>query len=177
VADEDLESLESFLDGALEPAEAERVARRVALDSAWGRALDQLRSEQAVRREVWQSLEPDAAAAESAGSAAIQSARSADRWSGASRVARRASAVAAGLLVAFAGGWFARGRAPAPAAPIVPPPIEIQVALTDEGGRIIAVQHFSDPREAREFAEDVGRWQSGRRQGDSGDFSQVSDEF
>jgi anti-sigma factor RsiW len=177
VSDEDLELLENYLDGALPPGEAERVSRRLALDPVWARALEQLRAERAVRHEAWRSMEPDAETADAAGRAAVDNALHADRWARASRLARRASAVAAGLLIAFAGGWVARGRAPAPAAP-TSPPVEIQVALTDEGGRIIAVQHFSDPRRAREFAEDVGRWQSGRRQQEQpGDFSQVSDEF
>jgi hypothetical protein len=78
------------------------------------------------------------------------------------------------LLIAFAGGWAARGRVSTPT-PLAP--TEFQVALTDDHGAIIAVQHFSDPRQARQFAEDVGRWQSRRHDEDPGDFSQVSDEF
>jgi len=178
VSDEDIELLENYLDGALSPGEAERVGRRLARDLEWAGALEQLRAQRGVRREVWESLEPSRPLADAAGRAAVARAISAERWSRATRFARRAAAVAAGLLVAFTGGWVARGRVPAPAGtPSAPAPMEIQVALTDEGGNIIAVQHFADPARARQFAEDVGRWQSGHRPDEVGDFSQVSGEF
>jgi hypothetical protein len=187
VSDEDLEVLENYVDGALSPREAERVTRRLALDAEWADALDRLRAERAVRQAVWQSAEPDVEAAYAAGRAAVAAAVRADRSFHFARRLRRASGVAAGLLIAFAGGWLARSRLPSPsAAPSGPPAAtEFQVALTDDGGNIIAVQHFSDPRQARQFAEDVGRWQSHRRRGDrpedrrdsNGNFSQVSDEF
>jgi anti-sigma factor RsiW len=182
VSDEDLETLENYLDGALSPREAERVTRRLALDLEYADAADRLRAERAVRQAVWQSIEPDPAAAHAAGRAAVISAARAERSTRRARLARRAAGVAAGLLVAFAGGWVARGRsAPTAAAPPGAPVGEFQVALTDDGGNIIAVQHFSDPGQARQFAEDVGRWQSGPRRDERrdspGDFSQVSDEF
>jgi hypothetical protein len=146
--------------------------------------LERLRAERALRQAAWQSFEPDPAFADLAGRAAVSRALADDRSRRAARFARRASGVAAGLLIAFAGGWVARGRAVAPGAPseaagssAAVAPAEFQVALTDEGGRIIAVQHFHDARQAREFAEDVGRWQSRAPREDAGDFSQVSDEF
>ena len=175
MSDEELELLESYLDGALAPAEEERDRRRVARDAAWAGALDRLRAERSVRQAVWQSLEPDLASAERAGDDAARGALGADRARRSSRFARRASAVAAGLVIAFVGGWAARGRVGEPAGPVAP--AEFQGALTDDRGAIIAVQHFSDPRQARQFAEDVGRWQSRRHREDPGDFSQVSDEF
>ena len=191
MSDEELEVLENYLDGALSPREADRVTRRAALDPECAAALDRLRAERAMRQAVWQSNEPDPAAAHSAGRAALTAAIRADRRFRFTRHLRRASGVAAGLLIAFAGGWVARGLrsspapAPAPLMSSAPAATEFQVALTDDGGNIIAVQHFSDPGRARQFAEDVGRWQSRRRHEDrretsgdsSGDFSQVSDEF
>ena len=189
MSDEELEVLENYLDGALSPREADRVARRAALDPECAAALDRLRTERAVRQAVWQSIEPDPAAAHAAGRAALTAAVRFDRRSRLTRHLRRASGVAAGLLIAFAGGWVARGRVPAPVPPGPAAATEFQVALTDDGGNIIAVQHFSDPARAREFAEDVSHWQSRRRhdglredrredrRDSSGDFSQVSDEF
>jgi len=193
VSDEDLEILENYLDGALSPREADRVTRRAALDPEWAAALDSLRAERAVRQAVWESGEPDFPAAHAAGRAAVAAAVRSDRYVRLARLFRRVSGVAAGVLIAFAGGWVARGKlsspaaAPAPSGPAAA--TEFQVALTDDGGNIIAVQHFSDPTRARAFAEDVGRWQSRRRhdglredrredrRDSSGDFSQVSDEF
>ena len=193
MSDEDLEILENYLDGALSPREADRVTRRAALDPEWAAALDSLRAERAVRQAVWESGEPDVPAAHAAGRAAVAAAVRSDRYVRLARLFRRVSGVAAGVLIAFAGGWVARGKlssraaAPAPSGPAAA--TEFQVALTDDGGNIIAVQHFSDPTRARAFAEDVGRWQSRRRhdglredrsedrRDSTGDFSQVSDEF
>ena len=195
MSDEDLEILENYLDGALSPREADRVTRRAALDPEWAAALDSLRAERAVRQAVWESGEPDFPAAHAAGRAAVAAAVRSDRYVRLARLFRRVSGVAAGVLIAFAGGWVARGLrsspAPAPAQVMsgTRAATEFQVALTDDGGNIIAVQHFSDPTRARAFAEDVGRWQSRRRhdglredrredrRDSSGDFSQVSDEF
>jgi hypothetical protein len=182
VTDEELEILENHVDGALSAHDAARVSRRAALDPEWAAALERLRAERAMRQAVWQSLEPNAAAAQAAGRDALAAAVRAERSRRFARIARRASGVAAGLLIAFTGGWVARGRLASPAGPASPlAPTGFQVALTDSGGKIIAVQHFSDPGQARRFAEDVGRWQSSRRQeakdDSSGDFSQVSDEF
>lgn len=176
MADEDRDILDSYLDGALSPEAADRVRQRLERDPAFVAAVDQLRAERATRHAAWQSFEPDPAFATGAASVAFSAALRQDRYARASRFARRASAVAAGVVIAFAGGWAARGRVSVPA-PHPVAPTEFQVALTDEGGRIIAVQAFADPHQARQFAEDVGRWQSGRDDDSSGDFSQVSDEF
>ena len=43
-------------------------------------------------------------------------------------------------------------------------PAGYQVALTDALGRIVAVQHFNTSEEAREFSEDVSRWQRQQQQ-------------
>ena len=175
MSDEELEILEGYLDGALAPDEAERVSHRLAHDALLAHALDRVRAERSVRQAVWQSLEPEPVTVDRSTHDALTAAFSADRSRRLGRFVRRASAVAAGLLIAFAGGWVSRGRVSMPATPIAP--TEFQVALTDDRGAIIAVQHFSDPGQARQFAEDVGRWQSRRSQEDPGDFSQVSDEF
>ena len=174
MSDEELELLETYLDGALALPEARRVERLVAREPAWAEALEQLRAERGLRQAAWASFEPDGSLADRAGRDVVRRAVQAERAARAARFARRALAVAACLLLAFAGGWAARGYvSPAPTLAR-----EFQVALTDERGNIIAVQHFSDPRQARQFAEDVGRWQAGRRgDDDAGDFSQASDEF
>jgi hypothetical protein len=39
-----------------------------------------------------------------------------------------------------------------------------QVALTDALGHVVAVQHFDTLEEAREFTEDVSRWQHQQQQ-------------
>ena len=175
VSDEETELLETYLDGALSPEDAQRVERRIEREAEWAAALGQLRAERTARRAAWESYEPQVAAADRVGLRAARRAVRADEARRVAVFARRASIVAAGLMLAFAGGWVARGRGISPSNGSTT--ARFQVALTDEGGNIIAVQHFSDPRQARQFAEDVGRWQSGARQDDVGDFSQVSSEF
>jgi anti-sigma factor RsiW len=180
VSEDEIETLENYLDGALPADEAEAVCRRLATESSLAPAMEKLRAERAARQAVWRALEPDPASADALGRRAASDAVRGDRLARASRTARRVSAVAACLALSFAGGWFARGRTPVPARDDVAaaaPAGAFQVALTDEGGNIIAVQRFSDPRKAREFAEDVGRWQSRPRRTERREFLQTSDEF
>jgi hypothetical protein len=176
---DDLETLEAHLDGALTPPEAEVLGRRLAADPALAEALERLRSQRDLRRAAWASYEPDESAAKSAAASVLAAAVREERWRRAVSNARRATAAAAVVLLAFAAGWAARGSLSPGARPPAtlhavdgadPHPFatsgggsgneSFPVALTDEHGNIIAVQHFDDPARAREFAEDVGRWQS-----------------
>jgi len=173
---EDLETLEAHLDGALTPPEAELLGRRLAAEPALADVLDRLRAQRDVRRAVWASYEPDESEAKSAAATVLAAAVREERWQRSVSLARRATAAAAVVLLAFAAGWGARGKV----SPLPRRSTTIHtgdshlfatsgggsgnesfpVALTDEHGKIIAVQHFNDPARAREFAEDVGRWQS-----------------
>jgi anti-sigma factor RsiW len=183
VSEDEIETLENYLDGALPVNEAEAVAGRLATEPSLAAALEKLLAQRTARQAVWRTLEPDPASADALGRRAAADAVRRDRLARTSRTARRASAIAACIALSFAGGWFARGRAPAPlrsevtAAAAAVPDGPFQVALTDESGNIIAVQHFTDPRKAREFAEDVGRWQSRPRRTERREFLQTSDEF
>ena len=195
--DEDRDLLEAHLDGELAPAEAEALGRRLAVDARLAAALEELRAERAVRRAVWGAYEPSDAEAAAVAAGAVAAAVRDGRWQHVARVARLATAAAAVVLIAFAGGWVARGRLGADqAVPAVHSsggggarPFastgggvgagSFPVALTDESGRIIAVQHFDDPQSARQFADDVGRWQSRpqRRAPQAEPFVPVSGEF
>ncbi len=171
---DDLETLDAHLDGALTPPEAEALGRRLAAEPALAEALDRLRAERNVRRAVWASYEPDETAANSAAATVLAAAVREERWRRSVSIGRRATAAAAVLLLAFAAGWAARGKVSPGSRQTMrmgePHPFftsgggsgneSFPVALTDEHGNIIAVQHFNDPAKAREFAEDVGRWQS-----------------
>ena len=119
--DEDLELLETHLDGALTPADAEALGRRLATDPGLLAELERLRSQRAVRQAAWSSMEPGPAEAEALVSSSIAAAVREERSAGAARFARRATVAAAVLLFAFAGGWMARGRSGRPAAPPVQP--------------------------------------------------------
>ena len=106
----DSRMLETHLDGALEPAEAEALGRRLAREPELAAELGRLRAERAVRVAAWSSYEPAEAHAREAASRAVAAALREDRVRRATRLGRRATAAAAIIVLAFAGGWVARGR-------------------------------------------------------------------
>jgi anti-sigma factor RsiW len=196
---DDAALLEAHLDGALSPPQAESLGRRLANEPALAAHLERLRAERAVRQAVWSSYEPDQSRAASAATSALTLAERAERLRRTASHARRATAAAAVVLLAFASGWVARGvRSVQPGAPesrdvqsggnhpfassgasAGDGSASFPVALTDEHGNIIAVQHFDNPRKAREFADDVDRWQSRPRRAapPAAPLTPVSDEF
>jgi anti-sigma factor RsiW len=168
-SDEDVGRAEAYLDGALEPAEAEELTRRLAAEVELVSLLEMLRAQRADRAAVWAAGEPPAAEAEALATRTVAALVGAERWRKTVQTARRATAVAALVMVAFAAGWTVRGRvqsgvAQSHAAESRPWAYgggsSFPVALTDERGNVVAVQHFDDPTQARQFADDVGRWQS-----------------
>src|SRR5918993_2471097 len=78
VPDPDFELLENYLDGELTPAEVQRLEHRLVLEPDLSAALGRLSAEHAVRRAVWESMEPGEAAARSLAAAVGASARRAD---------------------------------------------------------------------------------------------------
>ena len=172
-SDEDVLLAEALLDGALGRAESEELARRLEREPALVELVGTLRAQRAVRATVWAASEPNAAEADAVASRVIAAAAGAERWRRALQTACRATAVAAMVMVAFGAGWVVRGKI-APAQGVARPAESrpwalagggrsFPVALTDERGNVIAVQHFDDPTQARQFADDVGRWQAGSR--------------
>jgi hypothetical protein len=173
-SDGDVQLIEAHLDGVLAPEDAEALAGRLAREPALAALAQALRARRAVRAAVWAAGEPSAAEAHAVASRVILAAAGAERWRRAMLTARRATAVAALVMLAFAAGWMVRGRvhqgqfsvSPGRAADSRPWALagggrsSFPVALTDERGNVIAVQHFDDPTQARQFADDVGRWQS-----------------
>lgn len=161
--DDDLELLEALLDGALTPAEAESLGRRLAGDPVLAAELQRLRGERTARRAVWESYEPGMQEAAGLSAAALAAATHTERLRRGMLLVRRGIALVAMVMVAFAGGWLARGMGSSHS-PISKDasdgPAPFRVALTDEHGNIVAVQRFDDERKAREFADDVDRWQS-----------------
>ena len=191
-SDEDVQLVEAYLDGALAPGESERLAGRLAREPHLVELVEALRAERAVRQAVWTSLEPDEAGAGATVSAAVSAAARQERLQHAIRRARRLTAAAAVIAIAFAGGWAARARLAGPqAARDVHPQsghrfvtsgggvgeASYPVALTDENGNITAVQYFETPEAARRFAEDVGRWQSKPRPPQAAPIVPASGEF
>ena len=181
-ADPDFQLLESYLDGELTAAEANRLEWRLSAEPELSSALGRMCDDYALRQAAFRSLEPDGRAAEALNWSFARSARRIDRAAlqGASRrrslrLGRLAGALAACVAVSFCAGWVGRGYAaqtnvasapaghsgqdPAPRESKEEPSV-YQVALTDERGNITAVQKFDKLEEAQAFAADVGRWQA-----------------
>jgi anti-sigma factor RsiW len=59
----------------------------------------------------------------------------------------------------------------------VPPAANATVQLTDDAGRVVAVQHFESADKAREFANDIRTWQERQRQVQSGNVQLMGGKF
>ena len=186
LVDEDLILLEDYLDNALAGARADELAARVSRERDLAAALDELRADRAVRNSVWASFEPSDAETSQL-IARIRSQTSRRRFTF-TRPLRIAAAIAACASLSFIAGWKLRGgsqlaiTAPSIAALHSPSPkvetlVSYQVALTDESGRVTAVQNFDSLEKANEFAGDLGRWQQRQHQVREGAAVIVADRF
>ena len=191
VADHDQELLEAYLDDDLSASQVQVVDGRLAREPHLAAALHVLRAERSVRAAVWSSLAPDQQAAERAVTRVSRGIRRHETLRRVYRGARIGGAVAAAVAL-FWGGWMVRGVAtprPARVAGPVPQPMgrmsiaageaagAYRVVLTDETGNVIAVQRFSKLEDARQFADDLGRYQARRLEIQQGSAMLVSDHF
>lgn len=186
LVDEDMDLLEDYLDGVLDAAAATALVERLSRDATLAAALHSLRAERKVRKGVWAGLEPSEG--EVARLIARVSAASKRRKSWFTRPMRIGAAVAACAAISFFAGWKLHGNKQLAAVPAVPaiinpagPKVETivsyQVALTDENGHVTAVQNFESLEKAREFANDLGRWQERQHQMRDGAAVVVADKF
>jgi anti-sigma factor RsiW len=183
--DEDMDLLEDYLDGALDAVAAAALVERLSLDATLAAALQSLRAERKVREGVWAALEPTEE--EVARLIARVNAASKRRKSWFTRPMRTAAAVAACAAISFSAGWKLHGNKQLAANKVTPavhqigPKVETvvsyQVALTDETGHVTAVQNFESLEKAREFANDLGRWQERQHQMRDGAAVVVADKF
>ncbi len=60
---------------------------------------------------------------------------------------------------------------------IVPRANGFNVTITDDLGRVLGTQHFDSMDEARQFSNDLGRWQNKQRQLRNSDVKLVGEEF
>ena len=193
LTDDELQQLEEYLDDALASSDAEALRDRVARDAAWAAALDRLRAERSMREKLFAALEPEEASADRMASRFINAARGAGSAARYRRVLKLTSAAAACLAMGLVGGWLLRDRSLAmnhlPAGGSVATVagghheakvaevVAYQVELTDEAGRVTAVQKFDSLEKAREFADDLSRWQERQRQMRNGAAVVVADKF
>ncbi len=191
--DRDIELLEAYLDDALSPALVERLDARLTAESELSAALVELRQERALRVAIFESQVPTTEQSDQFAQTVLRTIRQNDRRQRWIRGSRRAGAVAACLLVGFGMGWIGHGmnsptivtppthghadvhlaaHAPKPAEPG-----QFQVAVMDDEGHVIAVQHFSKVEDARRFADDLGKYEIRRQQVQEGQAMLVSDQF
>ena len=157
----DIELLETYLDDALPPAEADALRDRLANEPALSAELDQLRADRALRASAFASMEADDALADRL----LANAKTTGghlakpiRWT---TPLRYIAAAAACIALGFLAGQLMETRNPLrPAAsPQATAAQTYQVAITDDAGGVIAVQKFDSLEQATEFSEDLRRWQ------------------
>jgi anti-sigma factor RsiW len=186
-SDQDLELLETYLDGQLDTADAQLLARRLETDAQLSATLAELQSQRSVRQMVWTSLEGDDAGAQrlnwriQGAMANAQRATHSSRWS-VWRIAQIGSAAAACAVFGFFAGWV--GRSNHASSVVVNPPMvqpvdntltvntnpsntspnikpapssPIMVPVTNEYGQVVAWQQFQNADDAKNFTEDLHR--------------------
>ncbi len=191
--DSDYDILEGFLDNSLSPDEMQAVAARLAAEPDLAVALEAIRDERTVRLAAWESFEPDERAAQRFAVSAIRAIRRQRLLSMVTHVTRLVASVAACLAIGISAGWFLWGR-PIHTVPVTAtisgPTASLasnsgrnsssgtyQVAITDENGKVVAVQKFSAFEDAKAFADDLGRYQQRRLDVQDGKATVVSDKF
>jgi hypothetical protein len=157
VTETEIDILETWLDGELGPIEASEVQRRLATDPELSAAQADLRRERELRAAHFAAIEPtDAENRDFLDRVEANIARR-RRWTIYHQFARTAGAIAACVAIGFGIGWMGRGSG-GPSNRGMTPAV-YQVNISDESGRVIGVQHFNSPDQAREFSDDLRRWQ------------------
>src|SRR5262245_58498502 len=204
VSETDLELLETYLDDEMSAEDGDALRRRLASEPALAHAMDQLRQDRALRQQVFGAMEPAERQTMAATDTIVRSLRQAATrevaWSERLRIVRQISAAAACIVVGLLVGWFAHSRIE-PTQPIAAndegslvfpggsanatevvnasrrSPGGFNVQITDDAGRVLAVQHFDTLSEAREFSNDLSRWQNRQRQMRGSDIRLIGDDF
>jgi anti-sigma factor RsiW len=203
----DVEILEMYLDDALSDQDLAAVARRLADEPVMAAELERLRGERELRRQFFASLDPSDAAVERLLGRVDESIRRRTGWERQLKWGRWAAAAAACVALGFTTGYLGRSSAPMsgtgvavtsnPAVPVeqvaentddthghiifpgqhVPPTVPAAVQLTDDSGRVVAVQHFESLDKAKEFANDIQTWQERQRQMQNGNVVMMGGKF
>jgi anti-sigma factor RsiW len=159
VNETDLDTLECWLDGELPPEDVKPLQARLGAEPELSTSLATLQQEREIRQRYFTAIEPDndaLARTLDRVHAAIAQRR---RWAWQLHFARVAGAIAACIAIGFAVGWIGRGGMNGSIASPRATPHVYQVNISDEAGRVIGVQNFPSADQAREFSEDLKRWQ------------------
>jgi anti-sigma factor RsiW len=185
VNDNDIELLDSYLDGELPMSECEGLWRRLAVEPELAAELDRLRADAATRQIVYSSLEPADDILASLQRNILKSARKESLRATYNRYVRRFATIAACLLfgvsiggnssMASAGNTLL-GVAPVTSVPAAPHGKFI-VNIRDGSGQVIATQQFNTYDEAKQFVDDYAKSQAGRSESHGSPVAPVGDKF
>lgn len=188
LTDDQLEMLESYVDGELPAGDEDALRQRLEQDSALASALEQLRGERELRAAVWQSYEPDAATVARLVAKVDAAVDRHTVW--AYRLARYRVpfAAAACVLIGFMVGWLGRGSGTNSFMPAgggmdggnqtvvsIPAPVNpglanatagngVELPIYNENNQQVGVQRFKSVEDAARFIEDLTRWQKMQEQ-------------
>jgi len=206
VSEADLELLETYLDDELSAEEGEALRRRLSSEPALVAAMDELRHDRAVRQQAFGTMELTERQALMATDSIVRSVRQAATRevarSGRMRLFRQVAAAAACIMVGVLVGWMGHSRTELAQQPMISLDSAngvtsrgtggtlvsnnsirggneggFNVQITDDAGRVLAVQHFDTLNEAREFSNDLSRWQARQRRMRNGDIRLIGDDF
>jgi anti-sigma factor RsiW len=203
VNDNDIELLDSYLDGELPMSECEGLWRRLAVEPELAAELDRLRADAATRQIVYSSLEPADDILASLQRNILKSARKESLRATYNRYVRRFATIAACLLFGVSIGWWGNatyptfahgwltpggnssmasagntllGVAPVTSVPAAPHGKFI-VNIRDGSGQVIATQQFNTYDEAKQFVDDYAKSQAGRSESHGSPVAPVGDKF
>jgi len=172
LSENDLELLETYLDGALSSEETAAVRERISASPELAGGLDALRVQRATRAMAWRSFEPST---EQVDRLAERLERSIGQepvhpmWDRVISIGRVLTAAAACIVMGIAigrvgntpgpiiaPGGGAGGQVAGPGGSAAPAEVPADVILTDDTGRVF-VQRFPSAAAARQFVEDLNR--------------------
>jgi anti-sigma factor RsiW len=175
LSENDLELLETYLDGQLPMPEAERLWHRLSAEPELADELEELRGARTVRSAVWQAMEPGEAATDAIVKRIESSVRS-HRWrENVQHWSTRFAAVAACIVISYQLGWYTHGTGGLGGRSVGTPasniqPVELtqnqpaagsyQVAIKDASGNVMGTPTFTTPQEAVDFVNALNSMQA-----------------
>lgn len=176
--DQDVELLEAYTDGELPSPAREALEDRLAAEPQLRALLESLRSERALRSEVWKSFQPNDSVVEHLVARVHASVDRRTNWAARLNRLRPVSAAAACILIGFLVGRVAyRSDLGTPGVPTGPmsvvqipptaggvtvagfgPRATTQFRVVDANNQPVTVQPFNSAQEAQQFVEDLNQW-------------------
>jgi hypothetical protein len=110
VSEQDIETLEAWLDSELPDEQAEAFRVRLSAEPQLAEAAARLRGDRELRSRLWQTFEPGDAEIETLVSQVRRGVRKEELVTGRLRAFSRITAVAASIAMVFMAGWISRSR-------------------------------------------------------------------